>query len=78
MSDEIPVAFHNDSNYNYHFIIKEIANVFEGQIECVGENTEKYKTFSAPIEKKLQILIKMAMTTDLQKCCHYILQNRIY
>ena len=33
------------SNYDYHFIIKELAKEFEGKIECFGENTEKYKTF---------------------------------
>ena len=42
---EIPVVFHNSSNYDYHFIIKELANEFEGQFECLGENKEKYKTF---------------------------------
>ena len=51
--NEIPVVFYNGSNYNYHFIIKELANEFEGQFECLGENTEKYKTFIIPIEKKI-------------------------
>ena len=51
--NEIPVVFHNGSNYDYRFIIKELANEFEGQFECLGENTEKYKTFSIPIEKKI-------------------------
>ena len=45
--------FHNSSNYDYHFIIKELANKFEGQFECLGENTEKYKTFSIAIEKEV-------------------------
>ena len=49
--NEIPVVFHNDSNYDCHPIIKELANEFKGQLECVGEKTEKYKTFSVPIEK---------------------------
>ena len=50
---EIPVVFCNGSNYNYHFIIKEIVNEFEGKFECLGESTEKYKTFSIPIEKEV-------------------------
>ena len=28
--NEIPVVFHNGSNYDYHFISKELANEFEG------------------------------------------------
>ena len=50
---EIPVVFHNGSTYNYHFIIKELAEEFEGEFECLGKNTEKYKTFSAPIKKEI-------------------------
>ena len=48
---EIPVVFHNDSTYDYHFQIKELAEEFEGQFECLGENTEKYLTFSVQIKK---------------------------
>ena len=49
--NEIPVVFHNGSNYDYHFIINKLAYKFEGQFEWLGENTEKYKTFSVPMEK---------------------------
>ena len=47
---EIPVVFHNGSTYDYHFIIKELAEEFKEQFECLGENTEKYITFSVPIK----------------------------
>ena len=53
MPHETPVVFHNGSNYGYDFIIKELANEFEGKFECVGENMEKYKTFSVLIEKEI-------------------------
>ena len=59
--NEIPVVFHNGSNYDYHFIIKELSNEFEGKFECLGKNKEKYKTFSIPIEKESQKSIKMVM-----------------
>ena len=49
----IPVIFHNGSTYDYHFIIKELACEFDGNFECLGENTEKYITFSVPIKKKI-------------------------
>ena len=52
-SKEIPVAFHNDSTYDYHFIIKELAEEFEGQFECLGENPENHITFSVQIKKEL-------------------------
>ena len=38
--------------YDYHFIIRESAEEFKGQFECLGENTEKYITFSVTIEKE--------------------------
>ena len=49
---KIPVIFHNGSKY-YHLIIKELANEFKEQFECLRDNTEKYITFSGPIKKKL-------------------------
>ena len=45
---EIPIVVHNRSTY-YHFIIKRLAKEFKGKFECLGENTEKYITFSVPI-----------------------------
>ena len=50
---EIPVVFHNGSTYDYNFIIKELAEEFEGEFECLGENTEKYITFSVPVKKEI-------------------------
>ena len=46
--NETHIVFHNGSNYDNHFIIKELANEFE-----LRENTEKYQTFSVPIEKEV-------------------------
>ena len=48
---KINIVFRNASNYDYHFIIKELANAFEAKLEFLRENTEKYKTFSVPTEK---------------------------
>ena len=49
---EFHVVFHIVSNYDYHFIIKQLAEEFEGQLESLGENTKKYIMFTVPIEKK--------------------------
>ena len=49
---EIPVKIHNGSKYDYHFIIKELAEEFKGEFECLGENTDKHISFSVPIKKE--------------------------
>ena len=54
MPKEIPIVLHNGSTYDYHFIIKELVKEFESNFECLGENTEKYITFSEPIKKKIE------------------------
>ena len=51
---EIPVVFHNGSTYDYHFIIKELVKEFDGNFECLGENTGICITFSVPIKKKIE------------------------
>ena len=37
---EISIVFHKRSNYDYYFIIKEVAEEFEKQFTCLRENTE--------------------------------------
>ena len=41
------------STYDYHFIIKNLAEEFEGEFDCLGENTEKYITFLVPIKNEI-------------------------
>ena len=38
--------------YDYHFIIKKLAEEFAGEFECLGENPEKYINFSVPLKKQ--------------------------
>ena len=38
---KMPIVFHNGFNYDYHFIIRELADEFRKQFTCLGENTEK-------------------------------------
>ena len=49
---EISVVFHNGSTYDYHFIIKQLAEELEGEYKCLGQNIEKYITFSVPHNKE--------------------------
>ena len=80
---KIPVVFHNCSTYHYHFIISQLARYFDGQLECLGENTEKYITFSVKIKKELDniktITYKLKfidslrfMSTSLSKLVKYL------
>ena len=64
--------FHNGSSYDYHFIIKELAKEFEGEINCLGENTEKYKSFSVPVIKEVKRISKNGK--EITKTISYKLQ----
>ena len=48
---DIPIIIHNAS-YDTHFIINQLAEEFKGELNCIGENMEKYITFSVPIKKE--------------------------
>ena len=50
---KIPLVFQNGSNYDYHFIIQELVEEFKKQFTCLGENIDKYITFTVPIEKEV-------------------------
>ena len=52
LSYKVPKKIHNGSTYVCHFIIKQLTEEFEGKFECLGENTEKYITFSVPVKKE--------------------------
>ena len=36
-----PTVLHNGSNYDYHFMIIDLAEKFKKQFTCLGEDTEK-------------------------------------
>ena len=70
---EIPLVFHNSSTtYDYRFIIKQLAIEFNGQLEGLGENTEKHINFSLPIKKELDnsktIMYKWKFMIALDLC----------
>ena len=48
---EIPIIIHN-ATYDTHFIINQLAIEFKGEINCIGDNMEKYISFSVPIKKE--------------------------
>ena len=50
---KIPIVFQHGSNYDYYFIIKELGDEFKKLFTCLGENTEKYITFTIPTEKEV-------------------------
>ena len=68
----IPIAFHNGSNYDYHLIIKELAEEFEKQFTCLGENIERYITFTVPVENEVTRINKNG--EEVTKNIPYILR----
>ena len=46
----IPIVIHN-VEYDAHFIIEELAEKLKDELKCIGENMEKYITFSVLIKK---------------------------
>ena len=68
----IHIGFYNGSNYDYHFIVKELAEEFQKQFTCSGENTEKYMTFTVPIEKEVTRIDKNG--EEITKYISYLLQ----
>ena len=69
---KFPIVFHNGSDYDYHFITKELAEELKKQFFCLGENTEKYITFTVPIEKEVTRIDKNG--EEITKNISYILQ----
>ena len=50
--NEIPIIIHN-AIYDTHFMLNQLAIEFKGELNCIGDNTEKYITFSVPILKEV-------------------------
>ena len=48
---DISIIIHNAS-YDTHFIINQLAEEFKGELNCIGENMEKYLTFFLLIKKE--------------------------
>ena len=50
---EIPVVFHNNSNYDFCLMIKNLEKMYDSNnFECLGYNIEKYISFSVFLDKK--------------------------
>ena len=47
----IPIVFHNGSNYDLYFIVKELAEGFQKTFHLFRKNTDKYITCTVHIEK---------------------------
>ena len=63
---EIPIIIHNAS-YDTHFMLNQLAIEFKGELNCIGDNMEKYITFLHQLKKKLLIImvIKKQIHTNL-------------
>nr|XP_012219810.1 PREDICTED: uncharacterized protein LOC105670709 [Linepithema humile] len=82
-SHVIPVIFHNLSGYDAHFIIKDVANAFEGNIDLLPLTKERYISFTKNVkdteDEKSKLCIKLRfidsfrfLGTSLQKLTSYL------
>ncbi|CAD6233886.1 GSCOCG00012328001-RA-CDS [Cotesia congregata] len=46
----IPIVFHNLSGYDCHFILESVATVFNGSVEILPINKEKYIAFTKTVD----------------------------
>ena len=72
VSKTIRIAFHNGSNYDYHFIIKKSVEELKIQFTCLGKKTVKYITFTVRIRKEVTRIDKNE--EEVTKNISYILQ----
>ena len=61
---DIPVLFHNGSNYDFNLIITELAKEFRSELQCVPVNTNKYMSFSIRIRRK-NMLTRKILTKNI-------------
>ena len=70
MPKNIPIVFHNRSDYDQHFIIKKLAEELKEKITCLGENTKKIHNFYNPNRKEVTIIDKNGEEITKQLILH--------
>ncbi|XP_067216947.1 uncharacterized protein [Linepithema humile] len=87
-SHVIPVIFHNLSGYDAHFIIKDVAKAFEGNIDLLPLTKERYISFTKNVkdteDENSKICVKLRfidsfrfLSTSLEKLASYLTTDEL-
>ena len=72
----IPVIFHNLSSYDAHFLIEDISNAFDGDLNVIPITTEKYISFTKKVKgtkiKLCFIDLLRFLNCSLEKLASYL------
>ena len=58
MPKKILVVLQDETDYDYHFVIKELIKKVDEHLECLGENTKKQITFSIQTNTQKLVILK--------------------
>ena len=60
--------FYNGTNYDFNLLINELAKEYKSDISCILLNTNKYMSFSIPMNRGLSVLVDNLSELTIRKC----------
>ncbi|KYN22125.1 hypothetical protein ALC57_05484 [Trachymyrmex cornetzi] len=74
----IPIIFHNLSGYDAHFIIKEIATAYDGNVDVLPITKENYISFTKHIDIELNTKFRTLAKNEFEKNLYKLMNNAVF